>query len=157
MADEWSKPVKAEGGWSAHLSPRNDTKWGVGADATLDAEGLCVVDGIGHDAASAPRDVVLRLLAAEASDRLGWVWELVTRGPPRIEHYQWNPELTQQLNGYLIIEMRRFGVLVEWSQDGPEDFVCSRLEAGGGFTEDDLLAALHGKYRLADAVREVGR
>jgi hypothetical protein len=150
MADEWSKPVKgADGIWRLR---ENDS------DGDLVAVNVNRVEIIeAYDQGGAPRDVVLRLLAAEASDRLGWVWGLVTRGPPRIEHYQWNPELTQQLNGYLIIEMRRFGVLVEWSQDGPEDFVCSRLEAGGGFTEDDLLAALHGKYRLADAVREVGR
>ena len=134
MSDEWSKPVKGADGWSANLSPRNDTKWRVGVDATLDAEGLCVVDGFGHDAAVAPRDVVLRLLAAEASDRLGWVWEV--GNDPNIG---WHASSGESL----------------WGRHASTGRPIT-ADDHFGMNPDELLASLHGAFMLEDALREAG-
>lgn len=123
MADEWSKPVKGPYGWSVD---RGETKLGLFWDGDL------VIRDDDYGSPTAPRDVVLRLLAAEASDRLGWVWEVDTG---------------------------------DWIASGGKSMWGRHAETGEpityddhfGFTADDILASLHGRFLLADALREAGQ
>lgn len=126
MADEWSKPVKDEDGdW------RSET---VGApmghyhDALL-RDGYI---GEGMDRQTAiPAHVALRLLAAEASDRLGWVWE-VDEG---------------------FVSARRAG-----SVGSPCIVNRDGIRFGTSSPQpDELIAAMHGRFLLSDALREAGR
>lgn len=124
MADEWSKPVKHPefGWWECLKGPESDPY-----KAMLSDEGLFAHDGL--EGIYCPRDVVLRLLAAEASDRLGWVWEVDTG---------------------------------DWIASGGKSMWGRHAETGEpityddhfGFTDDDLLASLMGRFLLADALRE---
>lgn len=126
MADEWSKPVKdEEGDW------RSET---VGApvghyhDALL-RDGYI---GEGMDRQTAiPAHVALRLLAAEASDRLGWVWEVRRDNDGKAKSA--SP-----------------GSWVEWRRDG-------HVTVESDFNSDELLACQHGRFLLADALREAGQ
>ena len=130
MADEWSKPVKLNGGWYMG-TPDGESVQLASLDGQWRVGDLGVTSGTG-EAASAPRDVVLRLLAAEASDRLGWVWEVDTG---------------------------------DWIASGGKSMWGRHAETGEpityddhfGFTADDLLASLHGRFLLADALREAGQ
>jgi len=123
MAEEWSKPVKGPYGWSVD---RGETRVGIFWDGDL------VIRDDDYGSPTAPRDVVLRLLAAEASDRLGWVWEVNTG---------------------------------EWIASSGKSMWGRHAETGEpityddhfGFTADELLAAMHGRFLLEDALREAGR
>jgi len=95
----------------------------------LECGDVCVVNTSG-DAAAAPRDVVLRLLAAEASDRLGWVWEVggnTARGRKGIDS-------------------------VDWSVC-PVDGIRTESDLYL-FGPDDVLASLVGRFLLEDAMKE---
>ena len=125
MADEWSKPVKDEDGdWATRIVV--DTRFP--SSAMLSAEGLRIAEFGTDYAASAPRDVVLRLLAAEASDRLGWVWE--------VERFPGSVRVKKAGKHY-----------VNWMDDPPEGTV----DISGG-TTDEILAAMHGRFLLLDAL-----
>ena len=122
MADEWSNPVKDSGGeWSSGLD---------NGDAEATANELDVTVYGRHSCHSAPRDVVLRLLAAEASDRLGWVWEV----------------------GGISVRGRKGSEVVDWSVC-PVDGIRTESDLYL-FSPDDVLASLHGRFLLADALRE---
>ena len=127
MADEWSKPVKEGDEWESELL---GSAYGYKRVSVADDE-VCVETNI--SAIPAPRDVVLRLLAAEASDRLGWVWE--------VERFPGSVRVKKAGKHY-----------VNWMDDPPEGTV----DISGG-TTDEILASLHGKFLLADAIREAGQ
>ena len=117
--DEWSNPVKDKDipyWWSGNGRKR----FYVGPD------GLEVSDPDG--AIEIPRDAVLRLLAAEASDRLGWVWE--------VERFPGSVRVKKAGKHY-----------VNWMDDPPEGTV----DISGG-TTDEILAAMHGRFLLLDAL-----
>lgn len=122
MADEWSKPVKGPYGWSVD---RGETKLGLFWDGDL------VIRDDDYGSPTAPRDVVLRLLAAEASDRLGWVWEVRRDNDGKAKSA--SP-----------------GSWVEWRRDG-------HVTVESDFNSDELLACQHGRFLLADALREAGQ
>jgi len=122
VADEWSKPVKdGDGHW------RSET---VGAPmghyhAALLADGMI---GEANDRVTAiPAHVALRLLAAEASDRLGLAWYLT-------------PDFTGSHCKVGEWQLRTDGAIT--------------FEPGVCETPDQLLAALHGRFLLEDAMRE---
>lgn len=130
MADEWSKPVKDEDGdWATRIVV--DTRFP--SSAMLSAEGLRIAEFGTDYAASAPRDVVLRLLAAEASDRLGWVWEV----------------------GGTSVRGRKGSEVVDWSVC-PVDGIRTESDLYL-FSPDDVLASLMGRFLLADAIQEAGQ
>lgn len=123
MADEWSKPVKEGEEW---VCKEIDA---AGDVVTLFANGTLMVEAqAGWSEGSAPRDVVLRLLAAEASDRLGWVWE--------VERFPGSVRVKKAGKHY-----------VNWMDDPPEGTV----DISGG-TTDEILAAMHGRFLLLDAL-----
>jgi hypothetical protein len=132
MADEWSKPVKgkegADFGWTS-------TAFGGNADATVNEFDVSVCDRF--ECHSAPRDVVLRLLAAEASDRLGWVWEVavdILTGRLAASHDGWTPTWEVNFEGN--------GVMASLTDPGLPD------------SPDELLAAIHGRFLLEESMRE---
>ncbi len=80
------------------------------------------------DAATAPRDVVLRLLAAEASARLGWEWSI---------------ELPAQVVAYKDAERAR-GPIGRWIKSAAGQLIwCPYLSH---VMKDEMLASLHGKH-----------
>ncbi len=148
MADEWSKPVKDESGdW------RSET---VGApmghyhDALL-RDGYI---GEGMDRTTAiPAHVALRLLAAEASDRLGWVWRPYQM-PPGPLH------MCCEIGGEWWFDngTSGAGTPVEATPTFRFGLVKSSVHGGMPFpTPDELLALHHGRFLLEDALREAGR
>ena len=132
-ADEWSKPVKdEEGDW------RSET---VGApvghyhDALL-RDGYI---GEGMDRQTAiPAHVALRLLAAEASDRLGLKWEVVV----------------DEFTGRLCVRREEWPAIWFVGHDGK---IESEANYGCPDTPDELLAAMWGRFLLEDALREAGQ
>lgn len=79
-------------------------------------------------------DDYLRLLAAEASDRLGWTWT--------VDPYPEFPSAEFVVGGFGMGGWQVHGGAYHWH---------ARLRDGE--TPDELLAALHGKYLLDDAMR----
>lgn len=135
MADEWSKPVKALGGaWrmaAAKVGPD-------GIDCVHFEEGLLrITNDDGWHAA--PRDVVLRLLAAEASDRLGWVWEVARR-------------TTNLGTRYWLADCEKG----RW-EGGGRDALVFEPHGQPVLAPDELLAAMWGRFLLEDALREAGQ
>lgn len=147
-ADEWSKPVKGAYGWSvdsAHRGPDGATKVGLFADGEL----VIRNDDGSH---SAPRDVVLRLLAAEASDRIGWVWEqsVETKGAGN---------MVMLADAFTAFD-HTGGVVAHWEKERCENeigFWVRDAEDRHLYDPDELLACLHGRFLLADALREAGQ
>lgn len=148
MADEWSKPVKdGAGGWECQLQLAGPDGMDIlavrGNRVSLSHSGSYI---------TAPRDVVLRLLAAEASDRLGWVWS----------------PLNRTAHGY---EMNATDASCEPLEPGEVGevtlhYLAKAFTAAAGeevrvYIEvvyvDELLAAMHGRFLLADALRETGQ
>ena len=131
MADEWSKPVKGADGVTrmAEVSPVGRTV------AECDGERVFLCVPSEAEEVSAPREVVIRLLAAEASDRLGWVWVPDADNDGRIVGMD-----TAGGSNYVI-----------WRESG-----VVAIDAGD-FTPDELLAAMHGRFLLEEALREAGR
>ena len=132
MADEWSKPVKEGDEWESELL---GSAYGYKRVSVADDE-VCVETNI--SAIPAPRDVVLRLLAAEASDRLGWVWEQgdTSEGEP-------------------MFRLAIGGPYLQWKTIGARGFEFR--QAPQPLTPDEFLAAMHGRFLLADAIREAGQ
>jgi hypothetical protein len=93
-----------------------------------------------YTAELASGDEVLRLLAAEASDRLGWVWEVENMG----RSVGW---VAQSVPADMpsVLKFR-------WLDNGSGP--VSTKPQTFGHTPDELLAALHGKFLLEDAIRE---
>lgn len=81
------------------------------------------------------RDVVLRLLAAEASDREGFEWR-VEQEPGGQGH----PTIVRLLGQWCV-----------WRYIPEGHFYCV---ADDTFAGDELLAALHGRFLLEDAIKE---
>lgn len=143
MSDEWSKPVKDEcGRWVAVFG---------GESVTLE-DGVIAASQFDTGFASAPRDVVLRLLAAEASDRLGWDWRPYRMPPVGPLHMS-----TAAGEWWFDDGTSGDGTPVE----SPPTFRFHALPGDGGglvfLTPDELLAAMHGRFLLADALREAGQ
>ena len=141
MADEWSKPEKgADGEWGSG---------GRGLNAMrVDKDGAVVFES--EDVTwrqSAPRDVVLRLLAAEASDRLGWVWEVGKNdaGHLRARCY---PDASKE-------PASDWGAWSAWGPRGEATFQIAYWNAE--LTGDALIALAHGRFLLQDALREAGQ
>jgi hypothetical protein len=81
-----------------------------------------------------PADAALRLLAAEASDRLGWQWRL------------------REYKGVRTAEADRLGDCCWSAETSGIVFVTSPDQFT--FTPDELLACLHGRYLLDAAMKE---
>jgi hypothetical protein len=138
MADEWSKPVKGPYGWSVG---GGETKLGLFWDGDL------VIRDDDYGSPTAPRDVVLRLLAAEASDRLGWVWEVGKNeaGHLRARCY---PDASKE-------PASDWGAWSAWGPRGEATFQIAYWNAE--LTGDALIALAHGRFLLQDALREAGQ
>ena len=144
MPDEWSKPVKGKDGrWeSESLADQSRA-------IDLNEQGTVRIFADYDDACYAPRDVVLRLLAAEASDRLGWVWEVRVFD----EAYEDDEEWSEDERGEAVTTDAWRG---RWAEDCGT-LVWHPMSGRHGFTSDAVLAAYHGKFLLEDALREAGR
>ncbi len=122
---EWTKPVKgADGVWVSEYTPR-DHPTGDDVSVVLDDNGMLGESEEGL-AVYAPRDIVLRLLAAEASDRLGWVWEVTPEKAQTGAHLEVSWEVMAE------------GVTFTGSYQTRE--------------HDALIASLHGRFLLEDAM-----
>ena len=136
MADEWSKPVKGDGDtWRVTLdNGYSDGSIVIFSDGeiTAEREATGYDGGTVYDAVHTTRDVVLRLLAAEASDRLGWVWE--------VDAGEWIASSGMSM----------------WGRHA-ETGEPITYDDHFGFTSDELLASLMGRFLLADALREAGQ
>lgn len=140
MADEWSKPVKeADGRWTMRLG-----EWNRAPFVSVSAEDVYALSE--NEGALSPRDVVLRLLAAEASDRLGWVWDIANFGGV----------LGWIAQGSTDDEPRFRWIRGDREHEPVADrtTVFRPLPAN---SPDELLAAQHGYFLLADAIREAGQ
>lgn len=140
---EWSKPEKKEAQWNAK-------NFETGEDVSLENGEVQVCDR--HTCHSAPRDVVLRLLAAEASDRLGWEWV-----PFRVSHL--SPLFMHCPVGEWWYDNGTSGP--DTPAEVPPAFRFNLVRDGSGFlpdlTPDQLLAALHGRQLLEDKMNETGK
>lgn len=134
MADSWSDPAKGpDGEFSTELLGSN---YGFKRVGLKDGDEVCIETDLAS--VTAPRDVVLRLLAAEASDRLGWVWEVV-RGTDE------DPDLWAARCGS-----------TSWWAVGVSGSL--NFEQGlGGYGREEIVAAMHGRFLLQDALREAGQ
>ena len=139
--DEWSKPVKTGDEWESERlgSAYGYKRVGVADDVRIDTDLSSV---------SAPREVVLRLLAAEASDRLGWVWEVER---DNAEHF-----VSRENHGpRFVATCPMMGIV--WRMDDPGTFYMNLLYRANPLTVDNHLASLHGCFLAEDALREAGR
>lgn len=151
MADEWSKPVKGDGDtWRVTLdNGYSDGSIVIFSDGEITAEREATGDdgGTVYAAVHTTRDVVLRLLAAEASDRLGWVWEVGKNdaGHLRARCY---PDASKE-------PASDWGAWSAWGPRGEATFQIAYWNAE--LTGDALIALAHGRFLLADALREAGQ
>lgn len=149
-ADEWSKPVKGdEDTWRVTLdNGYSEGSIVIFSDGEITAEREATGDdgGTVYAPVHAPRDVVLCLLAAEASDRLGWVWDIANFGGV----------LGWIAQGSADDEPRFRWIRGDREHEPVADrtTVFRPLPAN---SPDELLAAQHGYFLLADAIREAGQ
>lgn len=131
MSDQWSVPEnQADGDWRTDRIHR-EAPFGLDAVSVL-ANDVDVMRVNTEDEThiSVTRDAMLKVLAAEANDRVGWKWT--------VEYF------TDDL-----CWVARCGSAA-WTCYGKTG--AYEFEPGiGGFGFDDVIAALHGKYLLEAA------